>query len=75
MHLTPLNSSKVVDKDAPVSGVTITFDMVEKIVSALKKPTPNNILAGELREHVEAKTAELTPELQEAAEQLKAIVG
>ena len=66
---------RVMDEDMPVVAVPVPFDLAERIVAALRKPLPNYALANEMTEIIERKNEEISPALQEAEEQLLAMVS
>ena len=69
-----LDLLRVLDEDMPVVALPVPFDLAEKIVRALKKSTHNYQLASELQEIIERKNSEISPALEEAEEELLALV-
>lgn len=64
----------VLDEDMPVVSLAVPYDLAEQIVESLKKHTHSYKLASKIQELIERKKDEISPALEQAEQELLAMV-
>jgi len=61
---------KQLDVELPLTGVTISFEMAEKIIKSLRSKRVDWVLAEKLQKLLNAKYYEIQPSLEKAREEI-----
>jgi len=65
---------KELDVELPLTGVTISFDMAEKIIKSLKSKRADWVLAEKLQKLLNEKYYEIQPGLEQARQEVEEIL-